>query len=167
MISVDERSCGDYPMRRIERAALVALAVVGGAAVIDAQPSVSPKKILYAPGAQRDTCWHWIEVETSDDGWHVTRGIGNVQLSGRNFSADLQLNPHEPTGANIQLRGSVERGAIRATEILLNTDASPVAISGTIQTQPHGDMLAQRITFRGGPSGEASYLSLYRLTPAR
>lgn len=154
-------------MRQIKCAVLAALVILNVGNVIEAQPSVPPNTILCALGAKSDARWRWIEVEASADGWRVVRGTGTVQLNDHNFSAELQLNPDEPSGANISLQGTVERGVIYATEILLNTDASPAAVSGTIQTQPHGDMLAQRITFRGGQSGETSYLSLYRLTSAR
>ena len=154
-------------MRQIKSAAFIALVLLNAGTVIEAQPSVPPNTILYTAGAQRDTRWHWIEVEASPDGWRITRGTATVQLNGRHFSADLQLNPNEPSGANINLQGSVEHGVIHAMEILLNTDADPAAVSGTIVSQPHGDMLAQRITFRGGQSGETSYLSLYRLTLPR
>jgi hypothetical protein len=119
---------------------------------------VPPNTTLYDPGAERDTRWHWIQVEAGVKGWHITRGTGTVQINGRHFRADLQL-----AGANLLLRGSVQHGRVHATETFLNTDATPAAITGKILSQPRGDMLEQRVTFRRGQSGETSYLTLYRL----
>ena len=109
--------------------------------------------------------WHWIEVEAADGnatGWEMTSGTASVRIAGGRFHADLLPGPNQ-SGADISLDGLIGDGQIRATEVLLGTDAAPAIVTGTVHRQPIGGRLfEERITFRGGQSGDASFLGLYR-----
>lgn len=133
-----------------------------------AATSVPAASLLRRPATARDSHnqWHWIAVEATGantTGWAVTAGTGTVHVDGSSFRADLRLN-HDEQGADISLRGRVDRESVRATETLLNTDANPVAITGRLHVRSLGkDWVEERIIFRGGQSGDASYLGLYRV----
>jgi len=152
-------------MRGMMLVTLFGVASLTAETAVQSQPSVPANTILMNPGIVSDTRWHWIEVEANLGGWSIRKGTGSVQIDGRQFHAELSRDPHEPSGANLRLQGVVEEGSVKATETLLNTDANPTTVKGSIHTQPLGDMVEERITFHGGQSGEASYLGLYRLAP--
>jgi hypothetical protein len=113
--------------------------------------------------------WHWVEVEAlgRSPGWTTTSGTAAVHIHGRRFHADLQLGPNNVSGANVSLDGLINRGKIRATEVLLNTDAEPTTVTGTLRRQPIGPgFFTERVVFHGGQSGEASFLGLWTVTKA-
>lgn len=138
--------------------------MLSGAAL--AQPSVPPSAILPEPGIAGDGRWHWVQVEPARDsrsGWVTISGTAAVQIVENRFHADLQVDPDQ-TGADITLDGIISGERIGAKEALLNTDAAPAPVKGRLRRERIGDSLEERIAFRGGQSGDASFLGLYRRT---
>jgi len=150
-----------------EAAVLGFLIAIASAAA--AQPSMPSSTILRKNDLPATIKWSWIEVEPSADsraGWITVTGTGTVHIQSRQFHADLRLTPGEQ-GADISLDGVIAKGRIRATEVLLNTDAGPAKIVGTLRRHSLGRAVEEWIAFRGGQSGDLSYLALYRIIAAR
>ena len=76
----------------------------------------------------------------------------------------MPISGRTPAKHRKALRSMVASGSrVRATEVILNTDAAPMPVSGTICRTPFGDgIIEERIVFRGDQSGDASYLGLAR-----
>ncbi|UAK26093.1 hypothetical protein [Sphingomonas nostoxanthinifaciens] len=147
------------------RAVVTAMTMLIAAGSADAQPSVPPGTILYGKDAVIDPSWRWFQAEpaiTERNGWVTLVGGGEVTMAGGRFHALLHLDPEE-AGAEIALDGRIAGDRVVAQEILLNTDAGPVMVHGTIKRTPRGDgWMIETIVFRGGQSGDASFLGLVR-----
>lgn len=145
-------------LRRVLPALAACLASVAGA-----QVAVAPGTILDGPAG--DGRWHWIEVEparSSATGWVTITGAADVKMSGTRFHADLRPDQREGS-TGLTLDGRISGARVRATEVLLNTDADPMLVRGIIRrTRFGGGTTEERIVFRGGQAGDASYLGLAR-----
>ncbi len=99
------------------------------ASVGSAQSNVAPGTILDGPSG--DGIWHWIEVEparNSATGWVTIAGVADVKISGSKFHAELKPNPSE-SSEGLSLDGRITSAGVN---IMLNTDANPMIIYGTI-----------------------------------
>ena len=99
--------------------------------------------------AQDEQQWTWVRLEPRPrgEGWNVRQGHALVHVDrASGFHAELDVDAAD-LRQHYRLDGSVRRGRVEATEVLLNSDASPRRYGGEVDepnvlsSPPHGACL--------------------------
>ena len=102
-----------------------------------------------ATTVQDEQQWAWVRLEPrpGGGGWTVRQGHALVHVDrASGFHVELDVDAAD-LRQHYRLDGSVSRGRIEATEVLLNSDASPRRYGGEVDeldilsSQPHGACL--------------------------
>jgi hypothetical protein len=98
--------------------------------------------------------WRWIRIEPSERaGWQTLSGDADVEFAGSSFSVTLNKGNFPA----YKVTGKIDGRKIRATEIVLNTDADPLTYTGFIErirtprTAPSRGWGSDRIVLTSGP----------------
>ena len=98
--------------------------------------------------------WQWVKVtNNASRGWDPEMGFADVTIEGQSFEATMFWGPAKTTDVRITLKGTISKGAITATETVLDTDLEPSKYSGRYERQ------IWKARFEGAVGTEAITLS--------
>jgi hypothetical protein len=83
--------------------------------------------------------WIWFSSVSTGTDWEITKGKGNVELSGRLFKATLR-DGEDPKLTRLLLNGSIANGVVKARLTILESDVPDAEFSSRLK----------RFCWRGG-----------------